>query len=73
MWEINYNNFFYDICNFFMVPLHLSFKKYQPSPRFTQEAMNAIKEIGDWFVDEEFSYIIIYGCEGLLISFLDMS
>jgi hypothetical protein len=26
--------------------------------------MNAIKEIGDWFVDEEFSYIKIYGCEG---------
>jgi hypothetical protein len=26
--------------------------------------MNAIKEIGDWFLDEEFSYIRIYGCEG---------
>jgi hypothetical protein len=20
--------------------------------------------LGDWFIDEEFSYIIIYGCEG---------
>jgi hypothetical protein len=31
--------------------------KNQPTPRFTQEAMNTIKEIGDWFIDEEFSYI----------------
>jgi hypothetical protein len=38
--------------------------KNQPTPRFTQEATNVIKEIGDWFIDEEFSYIRIYGCEG---------
>jgi hypothetical protein len=25
--------------------------------------METIKEIGDWFIDEEFSYIRIYGCE----------
>jgi hypothetical protein len=34
------------------------------APTFTQEAMNIIKEIVVWFVDEEFAYIIIYGCEG---------
>jgi hypothetical protein len=46
-----------------MVPLHMILKN-QPAPRFTQESINTIKEIGDWFVDEEFSYIRIYGCEG---------
>jgi hypothetical protein len=46
-----------------MVSLHLILKDL-PTPRFTQEAINAIKEIGDWFIDDEFSYIRIYGCEG---------
>jgi hypothetical protein len=63
MWEINCKNHFYDICNFFMIPLHLLLKNL-PAPRFSQEAMNAIKEIGDWFIDDEFSYIRIFGCEG---------
>jgi hypothetical protein len=63
MWAINCKNHFYDICNFFMVPLHLLLKNL-PAPRFNQDTMNAIKEIGDWFINEEFSYIRIFGCEG---------
>jgi hypothetical protein len=63
MWDINCKNFFYDIYNFFMVPLYFVLKN-QPAPRFTQESIDAIKDIGDWYVDEEFSYIRIYGCEG---------
>jgi hypothetical protein len=63
MWAINCKHFFYEICNHFMIPLHLILKN-QPAPRFTQEAIDVIKEIGDWFIDEEFSYIRIYGCEG---------
>jgi len=46
-----------------MIPLHLNLKN-QTAPRCMQEAINAIKQIGDWFIDEEFSYIRIYGCEG---------
>jgi hypothetical protein len=34
----------------------------EPTPRFAQEARNNIKEIGDWFLDDNFSYIRIYGC-----------
>jgi hypothetical protein len=44
-----------------MFPLHnLLFN--QPAPRFTKEDINAIKEIGDWYIDEDFSYIRIFGC-----------
>ena len=46
-----------------MIPLHLILKN-QPTPKFAQEAHDTIKEIGDWFIDEEFSCIRIYGCEG---------
>jgi hypothetical protein len=42
MWEINCKNYFYDICNFFMIPLHFLLKNL-PAPRFSQEAMDAIK------------------------------
>jgi hypothetical protein len=38
--------------------------KIKLAPIFTQEAIDAIKEIEDLFIDEEFSYIRIYGCEG---------
>jgi hypothetical protein len=34
------------------------------SPRFSQEAMDATKEIGDWFIDEEYTYNSLFGCEG---------
>jgi hypothetical protein len=34
-----------------------------PTPRLTQEAWDAIKGIGDWFIDEHYTYIIIYGCD----------
>jgi hypothetical protein len=63
LWAINFKNYFYEICDNFMSPLYILLKN-QTTPRFTQEAMDAIKEIGDWFLDEEFSYIRIYGCEG---------
>ena len=46
-----------------MIPLQLILKN-QLALRFTKEAINTLKELGDWFIDEEFSYIIIYGCEG---------
>jgi hypothetical protein len=55
MWAINCRHFFYEICNHFMIPLHLILKN-QPAPRFTQEVINVIKEIGDWFIDEFFIY-----------------
>jgi hypothetical protein len=51
MWEINCKHFFYEICNHFMIPLHLIMKKELASI-FTQEAIDAIKEIGVWFIDE---------------------
>jgi hypothetical protein len=46
-----------------MVPLHIILKT-KIAPRFTQEAIEITKEIVAWFIDDEFSYIIIYGCEG---------
>jgi hypothetical protein len=51
LWAINCKNYFYEICDNFMIPLYILLKN-QTAPRFTQEAMNAIKEIGDWFLDE---------------------
>jgi hypothetical protein len=46
LWEVNCKDHFYEVCNHFMIPLYMDLKN-QPTPRFTQEAMNTIKEIGD--------------------------
>jgi hypothetical protein len=51
LWAINCKNYFYEICDNFMISLYNMFKN-QTTPRFSQESLNSIKEIGHWFVDE---------------------
>jgi len=43
IWAINCKNHFYDICNFFMIPLHLILKNLL-ALRFSEEAINSIKK-----------------------------
>jgi hypothetical protein len=63
LWDVNWKDYFYEICNHFIITLHMA-SKNQPTPRFNQEAMDTIKEVEYWFIDEAFYYIIIYACEG---------
>jgi len=54
--------YFCQICDSFMISLYNMFKN-QTTSKFSQGSLNSIKEIGNWFVDNKFSYFKIYGCE----------
>jgi hypothetical protein len=62
LWSLNAKQCFYEVCNNFMIPLHQLLYGYPP-PRFSNDAMESISSIGDWFIEDTFSYISIYGCE----------
>jgi hypothetical protein len=62
LWGFNTNQCFYELCNIFMVPLHQLLYGYPP-PRFSNDAMERISYVCDWFIEEYFSYIRMYGCE----------
>ena len=51
---------FYDICEHFFVSIYFSIFK-QEAHTFSAEAMTFIATMGDWYVGESFSYIIIWG------------
>jgi hypothetical protein len=61
LWEENAKNAFYEICHFIIIPMHKMFHGCEP-PRISESVSGNLKEISDWFVDENFSYIRVYGC-----------
>jgi hypothetical protein len=61
LWEENTKDAFYEICHFVIIPMHKIFYGCEP-PRIPEEVLENIKVITDWFVEENFSYIRVYGC-----------
>jgi hypothetical protein len=61
LWEENAKNAFYEIFHFIIIPMHKMFHGCE-SPRISESVSGNIKAIADWFVDENFSYIRVYGC-----------
>jgi hypothetical protein len=61
LWEENAKNVFYKICHFVIIPMHKMFYGYEP-PRISEAVSENIKEIAYWFVEENASYIMVYGC-----------
>lgn len=60
LWASNFKKHFYEICDNFMAPLHsLVFNK--PAPRLSIEARNTVRSIGDWYIQEFYTYIRILG------------
>lgn len=60
LWASNFRKHIYEICDNFMAPLHsLIFNK--PAPRLSIEARNTIRSIGDWYIEEFYTYIRILG------------
>jgi hypothetical protein len=54
---------FYDICDYFMDPLHKSIFGLFPH-RISPGALKGLKDIGDWYVKKYYTYIQIYGTIG---------
>jgi hypothetical protein len=61
LWEDHAKNNFYEICHFVIIPLHRIFFGYEP-PRISHTILENLKTVADWFFEEHFSYIRVFGC-----------
>jgi hypothetical protein len=61
LWEDNAKNNFYEICHFVVIPLHRIFFGCEP-PRISHTILENLKTVADWFIEEHFSYIRVFGC-----------
>lgn len=60
LWEHKYIRHYTRICDHFMAPLYtMIFCK--PAPRLSEEAIQVVSMIRDWYVNEDSTYIRIYG------------
>jgi hypothetical protein len=60
LWENNANKFIYEIFNWVMVPLHVTIFGLLP-PRISDSIAENLSHIADWYVEEEFSYLRVFG------------
>jgi hypothetical protein len=60
LWENNANDFIYEIFNWVMVPLHVTIFGLLP-PRISDGMAANLNHITDWYVEEEFSYLRVFG------------
>jgi hypothetical protein len=58
--EENAKDVFYDVCHFFIIPLHKIFFGCKP-PRISDVIIESLKSVADWFIEEIFSYVRVYG------------
>jgi hypothetical protein len=63
LWEVNYKNHLYDICDYFMAPLHKIIFGVHPH-RISPGAIKDLKGIGDWYMTKYYTYVRIYGATG---------
>jgi hypothetical protein len=61
LWEDNAKDNFYELCHYVIIPLHRMFFGCEP-PRISHTVMENIKTVADWFIEEHFSYVRVFGC-----------
>jgi hypothetical protein len=61
LWEENVKDAFYEVCHFIIIPMHKIFFGCEP-PRISDAITENLKADVDWFIEENFSYIRVYGC-----------
>jgi hypothetical protein len=54
-------DFLYKICNYVVVPMHIALYDF-PTPRIFDRIMTNVGKIADWYIEENFYYIKVYGC-----------
>jgi len=52
---------FYEICNYVVVLIHISIYG-SPPPRISDQIVANLGKIVDWYIEEHFSYIRVFGC-----------
>jgi hypothetical protein len=63
LWDVNYREHIYNICDYFLAPLYKAIFGFYPH-RISQGAINALREIGDWYIKKYYTYVRIYGAIG---------
>jgi hypothetical protein len=61
LWEEKAKDFFYEICHNVVVPFHIAIYG-QPPPHISDRIMGNLGKIEDWFIEENFSYIMVFRC-----------
>jgi hypothetical protein len=61
LWEENVKDFFYEIYHYVVIPLHQILYGYAP-PCISKTIVGNLRAIADWFIEEGFSYVRVYGC-----------
>jgi hypothetical protein len=61
LWEEKAKDFFYEICHNVVVPVHIAIYGHPP-PRISERIMGNLGKLADWFIEENFSYIRVFGC-----------
>jgi hypothetical protein len=60
LWEENAKDFFYEICHNVVVPIHTTIYGHPP-PRISEKIMENLGTFADWYIEENFSYIRVFG------------
>jgi hypothetical protein len=61
LWEEKEKDFLYEICNWVVVSMHTAIYGYPP-PRISDKIVTNLGRIVDWYIEEHFSYIRVFGC-----------
>jgi hypothetical protein len=64
LWEDKTKDFFYEIYNCVVVPMHTTIYGFSP-PRISDKIVANLGNIVDWYIEEHFSYIRVFGCSVL--------
>jgi hypothetical protein len=61
MWEENAKDCFYEIFHNVIIPIHEAIYGHPP-PKIYEQIMGNLGVIADWYIQESFSYIRVFGC-----------
>jgi hypothetical protein len=61
LWEENAKDSFYEICHNVVIPIHEIIYGHPP-PRISEQIIGNLGAIADWYIEERFSYIRVFGC-----------
>jgi hypothetical protein len=61
LWEENSKDFFYEIHHDIVVHVHIAIYGH-PQPRISKNIMGNLGTLEDWFIEDNFSYIRVFGC-----------
>lgn len=60
LWKVHFKDHVYIICHGFLIPVFQTIFNHFP-PRFSDKAKADLSSIGDWFGEEKFTYVRIFG------------